>query len=45
VAVFTNRASLLFGQDFRRWAEKWGTDPGVRNLRVTTRADAKEKAA
>ncbi|MHB8077810.1 MAG: cytochrome c biogenesis protein ResB [Candidatus Krumholzibacteriia bacterium] len=45
VAVFTNRASLLFGQDFRRWAEKWGADPGVRNLRVTTRADAKEKAA
>lgn len=45
VAVFTNRASLLFGQDFRRWAERWGADPGVRNLRVTTRETAKERAA
>jgi len=42
VAAFTNRASLLFAGDFRRWAEKWARDTSVRNLRVHLPAGAKE---
>jgi cytochrome c biogenesis protein len=45
VAAFTNRGIILFGNDFRRAAEKWGGDPAVRNLRVYARTDAKEKAS
>lgn len=42
VAAFTNRASLLFAGDFRRWAERWAKDASVRNLRVHLPAEAKE---
>lgn len=42
VAAFTNRASLLFAGDFRRWAERWAKSPAVRNLRVHAPARAKE---